>query len=246
MEGTKSCTVSLVQLYSDDAEHASSAYTKTKSGAGSSSSVPRSQGDNSSRIKRSKKRSYPFKKEEEVLIQHSTSVDEGNHASLPPAISSRKRSRTVLPLFNNSNGGKKEDTCVMRKTDDENLKQIDFKINPELNQEEEVTVIQQNEVEKEEVSIIEKEHKRKEEDAKIKQRKVRRKEDMKSNQKKARGKEDNEVEKEEVSTIEQKKVRGKEISKIKQKKSEVEKVGKKQKNLEGNIVKKMASPGINL
>ena len=69
---------------------------------------------------------------------------------------------------------------------------------------------------------------------------------MKSNQKKARGKEDNEVEKEEVSTIEQKKVRGKEISKIKQKKSEVEKFGKKQKNLEGNIVEKMASPGINL
>ena len=188
-------------------------------------------------------RSYLFKKEKEVLIQHSTSVDEGNHASLPPAVSSRKRSRTILPVgfLNMSNGGKKEDICVRRtrKTDNTNLKIIDSKINQDLDREEEVTVFQQNEVEEKEVSIIEQENGRGEEDVRMKQSKVSGEENVNSNQKKVRGKEDtviyqNEVEEEEVSIIDQKKVRGKEIAKIKQKK------------LEGNKVEKIVSPGINL
>jgi hypothetical protein len=268
-EENKSGTINYVQLSPVDVEHSISAYTRTKSGAGSSSSVPRSPGNNSSRIKPSNKRSYRPQKEKEVLIQHPTSVDEGNHASLPPAVNSCKRSRTILPLgvlFNKSNSGMKEDTCVMRtrNTDDENLKLIDSKINQNLDQEEEITVLQQNEGEEKEVSIIEQENERGEdvkinqrkvsgeEDVKIKQRKVSGEENVNSNQKKARGKKDTviyqyEVEEEEVSTIDQKKVRGKEIAKIKQKKSELEKVGKiKQKNVEGNKVEKIVSPGINL
>ena len=267
-EKNKSGTINYVQLSPVDVEDSISAYTRTKSGTGSSSYVPRSPGNNASRIKPSNKRSYPFQKEKEVLIQHSTSVDEGNHASLPPEVGSRKRSRTILPLgclFNKSNSGKKEDTCVMRtrNTDDENLKLIDSKINQDLDQEEEVTVLQQNEGEEKEVSIIEQENGRGEdvkinqrkvnrEDVKIKQRKVSGEENVNSNQKKERGKENTviyqyEVEEEEVSTIEQEKVSGKEIAKINQKKSELEKVGKiKQKNVEGSKVENIISPGINL
>ena len=95
-EKNKSGTINYVQLSPVDVEDSISAYTRTKSGAGSSSYVPRSPGNNASRIKPSNKRSRRLQKEKEVLIQRSTSVDEGNHASLPPEVNSRKRSRTFL------------------------------------------------------------------------------------------------------------------------------------------------------
>ncbi|XP_023338057.1 uncharacterized protein LOC111708795 isoform X2 [Eurytemora carolleeae] len=216
IDETNSCTICYVQLSPVDVEYSLSAYTRTKSGAGSSSFVPRSPGNNASRIKPSNMRSYLFQKEKEVLIQHSTSVDEGNHASLPPAVNSRKRIRTILPLgvlFNKSNSGMKEDTCVMRtrNTDDENLKLIDSKINQNLDQEEEITVLQQNEGEEKEVSIIEQENERGE-DVKINQRKVSGEEDVKINQRKVSREEDVKINQRKVSRDEDVKIKQRKVS----------------------------------
>ena len=132
-EENKSGTINYVQLSPVDVEDSISAYTRTKSGAGSSSSVPRSPANNSSRIKPSNKRSYRLQKEKEVLIQHPTSVDEGNHASVPPAVKSRKRSRTFLneniaATLTFENNGVDEEFAAETNENKENITLKNFKV----------------------------------------------------------------------------------------------------------------------